>query len=61
MKFNLKGLSSQYVAKYAIDHMLKGTKVILPGIKIKIAKFLAKISPQPIVTSVCMKMQERKR
>lgn len=59
--FNLKGQSSEYVAKYAIDKMLKGKLMILPGIKIKIARFLAKISPEKIVARVCMRMQEKKR
>ena len=31
VRFNLKGLSSEYVAKYAIDQMLKNKKVIIPG------------------------------
>lgn len=61
VKFNLKGLSSEYVAKYAIDKMLKGKHVILPGIKIKLAKILAKIFPETLAAKVCMKMQEKKR
>ena len=61
VKFNLKGLSSEYVAKYGIDNMLKGKLIIIPGIKIKIARFLAKISPEKLVSRISMKMQERKR
>ncbi len=60
VKFNLKGLSSEYVAKYAIHNMLKGKLIILPGGKIKVARFLAKISPEKLVSRICMKMQERK-
>lgn len=59
--FNLKGQSSGYVAKYAVDKMLKGKLIILPGIKIKLARFLAKISPEKLVARVCMMMQEKKR
>lgn len=59
--FNLKGQSSEYVAKYAIDKMLKGKLIILPGIKIKLARFLAKISPEKLAARVCMMMQEKKR
>ena len=59
--FNLKGQSSEYVAKYAIDKMLKGKLIILPGLKIKLARCLAKISPEKIVARVCMMMQEKKR
>lgn len=61
VKFNLKGLSSESVAKYAIDKTLKGKFIITPGISIKLAKILSKISPDTIVTKVCYHMQERKR
>lgn len=60
VKFNLKGLPSENVAKYGIDKMLKGKLIIIPGITIKTARFLAKISPDSIAARVCMKMQERK-
>lgn len=59
--FNLKGQSSKSVAKYAVDKMLKGKLIILPGIKIKLARFLAKISPEKLVARICMMMQEKKR
>lgn len=60
VKFNLKGQSSEYVAKYAINKTLKGKLIIILGIKIKIARFLAKISPEKLSARVCMKMQKRK-
>lgn len=60
VKFNLKGQSSEYVAKYGIDETLKGKLIIIPGVKIKIARFLAKISPEKLSARVCMKMQKRK-
>jgi len=61
VKFNLKGLSSEKVARYAIDKTLKGKFIILPGITIKIARVLSKISPDNIVAKVCYYMQEGKR
>ena len=61
VKFNLKSMSSEYVAKYGIDKMFKKKLIILPGIKIKIARFLAKISPQKFVARICYHMQEKKR
>lgn len=61
VKFNLKGLDSNVVAKYAIDKTLKGKFIVLPGFSIKIAKILSKIIPDTIVTKVCYYMQERKR
>lgn len=60
VKFALKGLSSEYVAKYAIDKMLQNKTIITVGWKIKIARFLSKITPDFIVTKVCYHMQKRK-
>ena len=40
--------------------MLKGKLYIVPGILNKIGIFLSKISPNKLVSKICMKMQERK-
>ena len=61
VKFNLKGISSEDVAKYAIDKILKGKFIILPGITIKLSRIFSKISPDKIVAKICYYMQERKR
>jgi len=61
VKFKVKALSSEYVAKYAVDKMLKGKLLIIPGLLIKIAKVLAKISPTSIVEEVSYHMQVSKR
>ena len=45
VQFALKGLSSEYVAKYTTDKLFKGKFYIVPGWKIKLAKFGAKIAP----------------
>ena len=60
VKFALKGISSEYVAEYAIKQTLKGKFLIIPGIKIKIARILSKISPDSITTKVCYHMQRKK-
>lgn len=60
VKFALKSLSSEYVAKYAINKTLKGKFLIIPGWKIKIARFLSKISPDTISTKICYHMQSKK-
>ena len=60
VRFALKGLSSEYVAKYAIDKMLKNKTIITVGWKIKVARFLTKISPDTIASKVCYHMQRRK-
>ena len=60
VQFALKGLSSQYVAKYAIEKMLKGKFYIVPGWKIKLAKIGCKIAPTPLVAKISYNMQKRK-
>ena len=60
VQFALKGLSSDYVAKYAIDKMLKDKTIIAVGWKIKLTRFLTKISPDSINAKCCYKMQRRK-
>ncbi len=60
VKFALKSLSSEYVAKYAINKTLKGKFLIIPGWKIKITRFLSKISPDTISTKICYHMQSKK-
>lgn len=61
VKFKVKALSSEYVARYTVDRMLKGKLLIIPGFLIKVAKLLAKIAPTPIVEEVSYHMQVSKR
>ena len=60
VQFALKGLSSEYVAKYAINKMLKGKFYIVPGWKIKLAKLGCKIAPTNLVSKISYNMQRRK-
>ena len=60
VEFALKGLSSEYVAKYAVKKMLKGKFYIIPGIKIKFAKFFTKIIPNNIIAKFTYNIQKRK-
>ena len=61
VRFKLPSFSSSYVAKYAINNMLKDKFLIVPGLKIKITRAVSKISPNNITSKVVYKMQERKR
>lgn len=61
VKFSIKPLTSQYVAKYAIDKTLKGKLVIIPGFKIKILKVLSKIAPDNLAMKIVYKNQTRKK
>lgn len=60
VQFVLKGLSSEYVAKYAIEKMIKGKFYIVPGWKIKLAKIGCKIAPTRLVAKISYNMQKRK-
>ena len=60
VEFALKGLSSEFVAKYAIEKMLKGKFYIIPGWKIKLAKIGCKIAPTNLVAKISYNMQRRK-
>ena len=60
VKFALKGLSSEYVAKYTIDKLFKGKFYIVPGWKIKLARFGSKVAPNNLVAKICYNMQRRK-
>ena len=60
VEFALKGLSSEYVAKYTVDKMMKGKFYIVPGIKIKLAKIATKIAPNNIVAMFTYNIQKRK-
>lgn len=60
VKFAVKPLSSEYVAKYAIDMMFKKKLIIVPGFMIKIARILSKFAPDNIVAEVVYHIQTRK-
>ena len=60
VKFAVKPLSSEYVAKYAIDMMFKRKLVIVPGFMIKIARFLSKFTPDNILAEVVYRIQTKK-
>lgn len=60
VKFELHSLTSEYVAKYAVKEMLKNKFYIVPGLTIKVLKFLSKITPTPILAKCTYQMQKRK-
>ena len=60
VKFELHSLTSEYVAQYAVKEMLKNKFYIVPGLTIKVLKFLSKITPTPILAKCTYQMQKRK-
>ncbi len=60
VEFKIPGLTSQYVAEYAIKNMLNGKFIIVPGTLIKIARMLNEVTPTAIVEEISYHMQTRK-
>ena len=60
VKFALNGLSSEFVAKYAVDKMLKNKKIIIPGFSVKLLVILSKFSPSSLALYMTYKQQKAK-
>ena len=60
VQFSLKGLSSDYVAKYAIDKMFQKKNIIIPGLSIKILSKLSRLAPTSIDLKIAYYNQKRK-
>lgn len=60
VKFSLKGLSSEYVAKYGIEQMFKGKRIIVPGWLIKCAVIGSKLAPANLVLRIAYNQQKSK-
>ena len=60
VEFAIKGLSSEYVAKYAIKKFEKGKFYIIPGFSIKCARIAVKFAPSNLVSKITYKIQKRK-
>ena len=59
--FATKPLSSDYVAKYAIDKMLNQHKlVIIPGTQMKFSKFFSRFAPDKLIMKVAYRFQKKK-
>lgn len=61
VKFSLKSLSSEYVAKYAIDRTLKNKQVIIPGKMMKIIYIANKLAPSCLSLEIAYYSQKRKQ
>ena len=61
VKFKIPGLTSEYVAKYAIKNMLKGKLIIVPGKLIKVTRVLSEVTPTVLTEEISYHMQRRKQ
>ena len=58
--FAVKPLSASYVAKYAVDKMLKHKLVIIPGFKMKLARFFGRFLSDKQLMRITYRIQKRK-
>ena len=61
VEFAGKPLSSEYVAKYAIDNLFKGKKIIIPGFSIKLITFLRRLAPRNLILKITYNYQRKKK
>ena len=60
VKFGVKPLKSTYVAKYAIDKMFKKKMLIIPGFKMKCAKFFGRFVSDKFLLRCAYRIQKKK-
>ena len=60
VKFAIGLLDSRFVAEYAIEKLFEKKLIIIPGFKMKIVAFFAKISPLKLAARIAYKIQKRK-
>ena len=61
VKFSVKPLKSTYVAKYAIDQMMEKKKMlIIPGFKMKCAKFFGRFVSDKFLLRCAYRIQKKK-
>lgn len=60
VKFSVKPLKADYVAKYAINQMLKKKVLIIPGFKMKCAKFFGRFVSDQNLMRITYRIQKKK-
>lgn len=60
VSFSVKPLKADYVAKYAIDKMLKEKLLIIPGFKMKCAKFFGRFLSDKSLMKIIYRIQRKK-
>lgn len=60
VKFSLKGLSAEAVARYALDRMFAGKTVIVPGTAMKAARFFERLLPERAIVGAAYHFQKKK-
>ena len=61
VSFSMKGIDSDYVAKYAIDKMLKNKLIIVPTFKIKFLIFMNRFVSHKLALKIVYRFQKKKK
>lgn len=60
LKFSVKPLKSAFVARYAIDKTLENKMLIIPGFKMKCAKFFSRFVSDKFLLRIIYRIQKKK-
>jgi len=60
VQFSMKSLSSEYVARYAINKMFQNKLIIIPGIKMKFTIFFNRLVSNKLAIKIVYKVQKKK-
>lgn len=60
VKFSVKPLKSAFVARYAIDKTLENKTLIIPGFKMKCAKFFSRFVSDKFLLRIIYRIQKKK-
>ena len=60
VSFDMKSRTSEYVAKYAIDKLLKGKFYIIPGVDVKLGIFFSHFIPSSLMAKMTYRVQKNK-
>ena len=61
VKFDIKSISSDYCAKYAIDKMFKNKLIIIPSFYMKAGIFFTRFIPTKMMAKIAYNIQNKKR
>ena len=60
VRFSLKGLDSEYVAKYALKKMFNKKLIIVPGFSVKCATTFQRFVPTKLLAKITYNVQKKK-
>jgi Short-chain dehydrogenases of various substrate specificities len=60
VKFSMRGLNKDYVAKYAIDQMFKKKLIIIPGFNMKASLFMSRFFSIKFIARIIYRIQRKK-